>query len=316
MINLITPVDINQNKTPIDYKTQIVMFGSCFIENIGNYLRDYRFKVQINPNGVLYNPFSIATAIENIVTEQPPDPREILFHGERWYSMQHHSQFNDGDQEEFLKEIQMRQTFQHQWLKTCNLMIITWGTAWVYRYLKSGNVIGNCHKLPHQEFERFRLSVDEIVERYIEVIKAIRLINPQIRFMFTISPIRHLKDGLHANQLSKATLLLAIDQLQQKLTNITYFPSYEIVMDELRDYRFYADDMTHITPLGVHYIWQRFCDTQIAKSCLPYFKKIDKINSFKAHRPFDPDSEQYKMSLQKIEQQSRQIDQELELFKV
>lgn len=314
MIQLSTAVQIPTATLPIDYRTRIMMLGSCFVENIGNYLKDYRFQVVINPNGIVYNPFSVANVLEDILTRKAPLETELIRCEEQWQSLQHHSIYSCNSKEMLYHRIEEEQNQLFEYIRNCNLFIITWGTAWVYRYLLSNRIVANCHKLPAHQFERFKLTVSDIVIRYSSLISLIRNLNPKARFLFTVSPIRHLKDGLHENQLSKATLLLAIDQLEKQFQEITYFPSYEIVMDELRDYRFYKEDMTHITPTGIAYIWERFCSSQLDARCLPYLKRIDKINQFRAHRPFNPDSEAYKQALLNIEQQSQAINQELERF--
>ena len=181
-----------------------------------------------------------------------------------------------------------------------DLLVITWGTAWVYRYTRENIVVWNCHKIPSQEFERSRLSVEDIVKEYLVLIGRLREINPGLRILFTVSPIRHWKDGAHGNQLSKATLLLAIDRLREELQHVYYFPAYEIVLDELRDYRFYADDMLHMSGFTVDYIWERFLYSFISPEVLGLMNQIGRVNKGVAHRPFDPQSEEYHRLVKKM----------------
>ena len=185
-------------------------------------------------------------------------------------------------------------------MKTTDLLVITLGTAWVFRYKRDGRIVSNCHKIPSQEFERSRLSVEDIVKEYLVLIGRLREINPGLRILFTVSPIRHWKDGAHGNQLSKATLLLAIDRLREELQHVYYFPAYEIVLDELRDYRFYADDMLHMSGFTVDYIWERFLYSFISPEVLGLMNQIGRVNKGVAHRPFDPQSEEYHRLVKKM----------------
>lgn len=189
--------------------------------------------------------------------------------------------------------------------------MITWGTAWVYRHRQLGRVVANCHKFPATDFERFRLSPEDIEQVYTDLLSRLHSRYPDMRVLFTVSPIRHWKDGAHANQLSKAVLLLAIDKLKQRLDYVSYFPSYEIVMDELRDYRFYTEDMLHISPQGIEYIWEKFQSLYMTSATEAWMKRIDKINKTLLHRPADPDSSVYQELMKKTAQERERIEREL-----
>ena len=219
------------------------MVGSCFSDEIGAQMIQRALQVTCNPFGTLYNPLSIAQALT--MTEMP----EIIQHEGLYHSMSHHGSFSRADKAEALQTICASIETMQQTLQEATVVIITFGTAWVYEM--NGAVVGNCHKLPADTFTRRRLSVEEIVSAWKLILERY----PDKHWLFTVSPIRHIKDGLHENQLSKATLLQAVEQLGD------YFPSYEIMLDELRDYRFYADDLVHPSSLAVNYIWERFIDT-------------------------------------------------------
>ena len=215
-------------------------------------------------------------------------------------SLYHHGAFSSTDPDECLSRINGRLEKAAEELCSLDLLVITWGTAWVYKHVRENMIVSNCHKIPAQEFERSRLSVENIVEEYVELIERLREINPGLRILFTVSPIRHWKDGAHGNQLSKATLLLAIDQLREKLEYVYYFPASEIVLDELRDYRFYADDMLHVSGFTVDYIWERFLYSFITPDVLGLMNQIGRINKGMAHRPFDSKSEDYQRLVKKM----------------
>lgn len=193
-------------------------------------------------------------------------------------------------------------------MKNTDLLVITFGTAWVFRYKPDGRIVSNCHKIPASEFERFRLEPGEIVTEYTALIHRLREVNPSLRVIFTVSPIRHWKDGAHGNQLSKSVLLLAIDGLVHRLEKVHYFPAYELVMDELRDYRFYAEDLLHVSPVTVEYIWERFRDTYMGKDTFELMTRIDKVNKTLLHRPTDAGSGKWLQLREKMSQEMSEIE--------
>lgn len=242
-MKLQTIVDIKPSQWHIGYDDKILMLGSCFADSIGEQMSQRGLDVTVNPFGTLYNPLSIAQALT--MTEQPA----LIEYDGLWHSMAHHGAFSRPGKEEAGQAVRASIDTMQQALKEATVVIVTFGTAWVYE--QAGRVVGNCHKLPESSFTRRRLSVEEIVAAWQPILN----IYPDKHWIFTVSPIRHIRDGLHENQLSKATLLQAIEQLGD------YFPSYEIMLDELRDYRFYADDLVHPSSLAINYIWERFADT-------------------------------------------------------
>lgn len=277
-MNLQTKITVAAPDFLIDYNSRLMMLGSCFAENMGSKFSYYKFDVDVNPCGIIYNPLSVANVLRLIVEGKQFEKSDLRQVGGKWVSLYHHGAFSSTDPDECLRRINDRLTKATGELRTLDLLVITWGTAWVYRYTRENIVVSNCHKIPSQEFERSRLSVEDIVKEYLVLIGRLREINPGLRILFTVSPIRHWKDGAHGNQLSKATLLLAIDRLREELQHVYYFPAYEIVLDELRDYRFYADDMLHMSGFTVDYIWERFLYSFISPEVLGLMNQIGRVN--------------------------------------
>ena len=251
-MKLQTIVDIEPSAWKIGYEDRILMVGSCFSDEIGAQMQERYLNVTCNPFGTLYNPLSIAQALT--MTDTP----ELIEHDGLWHSMAHHGAFSRATKEEAEQAVRASIETMQKALKEATVVIITFGTAWVYEM--NGAIVGNCHKLPESCFNRRRLSVEEIVAAW----KPILAQCPDKKWLFTVSPIRHIRDGLHENQISKATLLQAVEQLvlnsSPSPATRRYFPSYEIMLDELRDYRFYADDLVHPSSLAVNYIWERFVE--------------------------------------------------------
>ncbi|WP_251622763.1 GSCFA domain-containing protein [Odoribacter lunatus] len=288
-----TLVTIEKPDFVLDYASRMMLVGSCFAENMGNKLRENRFAVDINPCGIAYNPESVAQTVKRLIENRLVTENELIWNKGKWVSLFHHGSFSAVDKEECLERINKRIRQGAEQLKNADLLMLTWGTSWVYRYKATGNIVSNCHRFPADEFERYRLSVSEITETYDCLLKQLKQFNPALKVLFTISPIRHWKDGAHGNQLSKSVLLLAIDELLQRWQGVYYFPSYEIVLDELRDYRFYADDMLHISETTVEYLWTRFKETFLSSEALLVMKRIEYINKGLGHRPFDETNQDY-----------------------
>lgn len=294
-----TPINISHSEREISYQDRILSLGSCFADNISKKLKEAYFRINTNPFGVLYNPSSIAECLLILAKENSCiDNLPIVQHQGLYHSMLHHGSFSKANKEEFDKGISRSIELGRQWFKDASVLIITFGTAWVYE--KDGVVVSNCHKLPEQQFFRYMLNVEQIVTLWGELLHNEALKNKHI--IFTVSPIRHIKDGLHENQLSKATLLLAISQLQDRFTNISYFPSYELLIDELRDYRFYADDMLHPSVTAIDYIFERFAQTYFSKQTQQETIPLRQLHQQLEHRPLHKDSIEYEKFLAKTEQ--------------
>lgn len=267
MIKLQTIVDTKPSERKIGYEDKILMLGSCFSDEIGEQMKQRNMSVTCNPFGTLYNPLSIANALNFQIFQSSNLP--LVFYDGLWHSMMHHGSFSRPMREEAEEAVKASIETMQKALQEATVVIVTFGTAWIYEM--NGEIVGNCHKLPADRFTRRRLTVEEIVASWQPIIERY----PDKQWIFTVSPIRHVKDGLHENQLSKATLLMAVEHLTAEggLTversysgaviqrSVHYFDSYEILLDELRDYRFYADDLVHPSSLAVNYIWERFVDT-------------------------------------------------------
>lgn len=299
-MELRTKVEARSPDFKIDYSTVLMMLGSCFTENIGEKFRYYKFNVDVNPCGIVYNPSSVANALRLLLEGKSFGEEDLLFANGLWHSLYHHGDFSSPDKETCLAAINARLREGRRRLESLDALVITWGTAWVYRHLRSGIIVSNCHKLPAREFERFRLGVDDITREYADLLARLREVNPKTRVLFTVSPIRHWKDGAHGNQLSKATLLLAIEELQTRFPSLYYFPSYEIMMDELRDYRFYNEDMLHVSPLAVNYIWEQFRDTHVSPSLTGLMGRIERVNKGINHRPLNKQPEAHRQFARKL----------------
>lgn len=298
-----TEVEVKESGYKLDYNSRIWMLGSCFAENIGCKLQYYRFGTDVNPSGILYNPLSIARTLEFLLEKRIFTEGDLLQNAGKWVSLYHHGSFSAPTKEECLGKINSRLMRAQAQLPDVGLLILTFGTSWVYRHRATGLTVANCHRFPAADFERYRLTPELIAEEYRELTGKLRKVNPGLRILFTVSPIRHWKDGAHENQISKAVLLLAIEELIRELPETYYFPAYEIVMDELRDYRFYEEDMLHISSQAVDYIWEKFESAWIASSARPLMQRIDKLNKSLAHRPFAPESETYKRFRLQLEEE-------------
>ena len=293
-MNFTTKIPITQNANPIDYNSKIVSFGSCFAENMGDKLLYYKFQTQVNPFGIIFNPFSIEKLIERVVLQRYFTKDDIFFFNERWHCYEVHSELSDADSEVFLSKLNQILSDTQKQLQQATHIIITYGTSWVYRHIETNAIVANCHKVPQKQFSKELLSIDSIQKAIQNTVSLIATLNPKCNFIFTVSPVRHLKDGFVENQVSKAHLIAAIyATTNTKQQTLNYFPSYEIMMDELRDYRFYADDMMHPSPMAIDYIWERFAATQIDASAITTMELVQTIQKGLAHRPFNPYSESH-----------------------
>ena len=289
------------------YRKPGLFMGSCFTENIGRKMEMLKYPVDINPFGILYNPVSVANGLRFLLQKKEFTKSDLILHNGLWHSFYHHSRFSSTEAESALTIINNRIKTSAEFLKKAGFLFITLGTAWVYEYKQTGQTVSNCHKIPEKEYRRFRLTPGEIVEEYRQLLTEIRNFNPEIKVVFTVSPIRHWKDGAVENQRSKATLHLAIDIIIRGFGEdyCNYFPAYEIVMDELRDYRFYEEDMIHLSAPAVNYIWKKFQSALIDKKSREISEKVKNIILAMNHRPFNKVTNEHlhflKQSLQKAE---------------
>lgn len=294
-----TIVDIPVSSERIDHSTQMMLIGSCFTENIGKRLLRSLFKADLNPFGILYNPFSVSSAIKRLLSATSFSEDELLFNNGLYHSLLHHGHFSSTEKEQCLQNITDRFEKGVENMRQADLLLITFGSAYVYQWKETGDIVGNCHKFPSDRFRRFRLSVDDVTAEWAELIPKLTALRPDMKLLFTVSPVRHWKDGAHENQLSKSVLHLAIDNLQQLFPqHVRYFPAYEVILDELRDYRFYEDDMMHPSSFAVEYLWQRFGDTFFSSDTRKIVEEWEPIRKALEHRPLYPDTQTYQKFLQ------------------
>lgn len=272
----------------IDYTESICCMGSCFAEHMAEKLRTHKFSTHLNPFGILYNPFSISQSILRLIHGEPYQSEQIFQHDELWHSYDHHGAFSDPEPEACLEKINTSLEEGSRFIQTADWVILTLGTAYVFVEKKQQRIVANCHKVPGNEFTRIRLSKQEVVFQLSGSIQAIRSINPSAKFIITVSPVRHIRDGLVANQRSKAALLLAVEEVTEQVPDVYYFPSYELLLDDLRDYRFYEADMIHPNALAVEYIWERFGEVFFSEGTLQLMKEVKKVVQAARHRPLHP----------------------------
>ncbi len=307
-MNFRTEIKIPASDFKITHRDELMMMGSCFVENISRMLVSSGFDVDLNPFGIAYNPASVAKNIDILLQCKKYTIRDLFESQGVFHSFDHHSQFSDASSERCLNRINERVSRSSRKLKQQSLLVVTFGTAFVYSLKETGQIVSNCHKLPEKAFERTRLSVNEIVSEWSSLVLKLRTFNPELKILFTVSPVRHWKDGAHENQLSKSTLLLSIDALMKDYPFIYYFPSYEILMDELRDYRFYADDMLHPSNQAIEYIWEKFSLTFFDKKTVQLANERMRIQKSLEHKPFHPDSERYQEFLKNIQHKLDDFD--------
>lgn len=290
-----TPVPISKNNSPIDYSSKIISLGSCFAVNMAEKLHYFKFENWCNPFGILFHPLAIEKLIEFAVSEKEFTVSDIFFHDEQWHCFDAHSDLSNPNSDSLLSDLNAIIKSMRQQMFEATHVVITYGTAWVYRNIDNDEIVANCHKVPQKQFEKELLSVEIIRESVEKTIDLIHSVNPNCKIIFTVSPVRHIKDGFVENQLSKAHLISGIHQLISDKNKITsYFPSYEIMMDELRDYRFYAEDMLHPSSVAIDYIWKRFKETNVSEQSFLIMDEVETIQKSLLHRPFNPNSESHR----------------------
>ncbi|TGD56904.1 GSCFA domain-containing protein [Flavobacterium humi] len=298
-----TKVPIPDSANPIGYDSKIVSLGSCFAESIGEKFQYYHFENAINPFGIIFNPVSLERNIRRILQKESFTEKDIFFHNELWHCFEVHSKASHPDKEYFLEHLNTTLERANRQITEATHIFITLGTAWVYRDIASGEIVANCHKVPQKQFAKELLSTEAIQKSIQHISDLIFEANSKAVIVFTVSPVRHIKDGFTENQHSKSHLFAALHAvLGSAGPRLGYFPSYEIMMDELRDYRFYTEDMLHPNTVAIDYIWKRFTETTVSPAAFPVMETVDAIQKGLAHRPFNPDSESHQKFLQHLNQ--------------
>lgn len=303
-----TETETGEQTCKISHQTPVLMMGSCFTGHIGSILEKNLFPVQVNPFGVIYNPASVKRNLEALLDREQYGEADLGFHNGLWYSFDHYTPFSHPDKDKALEQINKAFRKAKNFLQKARFLVITFGTAWVYRFRETGQIVCNCHKIPARQFDRFLLDPATIVSDVEQVLDKIQHTNPGLHTLFTVSPVRHLKDGHTANQVSKSSLMLAVNQLVEGNPGMrSYFPSYEIMMDDLRDYRFYEPDMVHPNEAAITYIWEKFAGFAIDPASLQIINELTPLLKGRAHRPIRRDTPQYQKFISQLEEKERKL---------
>jgi len=297
-----TTVPISTSGHPINYESRILSLGSCFAVNIADKLDYFKFRNFCNPFGILFHPLTIHEMIRRSILKDVFTDADVVKNEELWHCLDAHSDLSHPDKAALLENLNTALVTTHESLQSATHIILTYGTAWVYHHRESDKIVANCHKVPQSQFEKKLLDIAIIESAIKQTITAIAAVNPDCKIIFTISPVRHIKDGFVENQRSKAHLIAALQQVLSATSTVqaSYFPSYEIMMDELRDYRFYASDMLHPNQTAVDYIWERFSQTHITATSVAQMLEIDSIQKGLQHKPFHTDSQSHRQFREKL----------------
>lgn len=283
----------------LDHESRILSLGSCFSEHIGNRLKLYGFRVVLNPFGILYNPISIASNLQRAMNYRLFDSSDLVHRDSLWHCFDFHGLFSRLDKEQCLEKINDALQTASKAIEKVQVVLLTFGTAWAFRLKKSNQIVANCHKFPHADFERILLNPEEIITCWGKLLEAWLAVNPNIKILISISPVRYLRDGFHGNNLGKASLHLALQELVKQFENIVYFPAYELVTDDLRDYRFYEKDRSHPNTEAVDYVWERFQKVYLSDSAGEIIDKLQQIQDRLNHRPLHESPDQHGGRMQK-----------------
>lgn len=283
-MNFRTTFNIDPSKNKIGYNTPVILIGSCFASEIGNKMAEGKMKVLINPSGVVYNPVSVGNTIDIILENRLFTETDLHQNKGMHFSFSHYTDFSSQDPSKTIDKINSATRNANIFLKQARFLFITFGTAHVYRFKETEKIVSNCHKLPSSFFSEEILSVEEIASSWNETLSKLHSFNNQLRIIFTISPVRHWKDGAHENQMSKSILFLSVEKLLKHKAVEGYFPAYELMMDDLRDYRYYAEDMLHPTQTAIDYIWKAFSDCYFENETITLWKELLSVSKAMNHR--------------------------------
>ncbi len=303
-MELLLSFKVTPSSHKISYVDKILFIGSCFTEEIGKMMQDLKFDVLQNPNGILYNPVSIAAALDSYIENKMYNEDDLFFLNELWHSWQHHSVFSGMNKQKVLQDINHSQSEAHQFLKETSWLIITLGTSYNYRLKNSLEPVANYHKAPGDFFEKKLLSVEEMISGLADIISKLQSNYPNLKIIFTVSPVRHVRDGVIENNRSKARLIEAIHSIKENYGDVFYFPAYELIIDVLRDYRFYKSDLVHPTDSAIAFVFEKFCNAFLNEDSLKLLEEIKSIIAAINHKPFQKESAAHKkfqqLQLEKI----------------
>lgn len=296
-MKLQTQIPLQKANNQIDYNSKVLLLGSCFAENIGQKFTYYKFQSAVNPLGILFHPLAIKDLVEAAISGKIYSKKDVFEHNEAWHCFEAHSCMSAVSQSILIDNLNSAVKELHTQITEASHICITLGTAWVYEHKDSEKIVANCHKIPQKQFEKKLLSVEEIEESLQQIVALIKSVNKKGQLIFTVSPVRHLKDGFVENQQSKSHLITALCSFLETsnfILQTSYFPSYELMMDELRDYRFYDTDMVHPNKLAIDYMWEKFTYVWIYEEALKTMDLVDAVQRGLAHKVFNPKSNQYK----------------------
>ncbi len=296
-----TEISITKYEFDITHQSSVLAIGSCFVENIGGLLKDYRFNININPFGIIFNPYSIAKILKNALSKKINFNTNFIERDGTFYCYDFHSKFNAKSNKALLAKINSTNKKTNQSLLSANVLMLTFGTAWVYKQKTSTQVVSNCHKIPQHHFTKHLLDLGHLKKTYTALFKDILKHTPSLKIILTVSPVRHLKDGFIENNQSKSVLLLLCNYLADAFPNqVIYFPAYEIVMDDLRDYRFYNEDLIHPNRQAINYIFEKFSETFFNEKTKEILPKVKQLNALKQHQFLNASQHQIKQHQTKI----------------
>ncbi len=295
-----TTLEIKPTEEKIHPHYKVVSIGSCFADHIGHRFEEMKMDILSNPFGIIYNPISQMRLIDLCMDGKPLNADHIVENQDIYNHLDAHSRFGKKDLDELMQGIQTASDSFKEYLENAKVLIVTLGTAWIYRYEKTGEIVANCHKLPSQNFSKELLSIDDISSKVIETLNKVREINPTIRIILTVSPVRHIKEGIPENMLSKSILRVAVSHIEKAVTDSSYFPAFELIMDDLRDYRFFEEDMIHPNLMARNYIWSKFRETYFSEALFTYCDKWQSIKNDLNHRVMNPGSIEHVQFLESL----------------
>jgi len=314
-VKLQTQIPLEKQEPTIGYNSKLVLLGSCFAENMAEKLSYYKFQNEVNPLGVLFHPVAILDLLTRAHQNTPYKERDVFFSNGCWQSFRAHSRLNSTSQAEILERLNTALKLTQNQLQNASHVIITFGTAWVYEHIESKTTVANCHKQPQKEFKKSILSIDQLQETFESICSVLKSFNPEVSVVFSISPVRHLKDGFVENNQSKAHLMAALHAVINTTENTHYFPSYELLMDELRDYRFYKEDMVHPNPIAINYIWKKFQSIWINTEVNPIMQEVNQLQKGFAHKPFNPLATEHTLFLSALAKKAQALESQFPFMK-
>ncbi len=310
-MKLTTPIKLSRQNPPINYSSKVLLLGSCFAQNMGAKLEYYKFQQCTNPFGILFHPVAIEKLITRAVNHTWFTSKDVFLQNEQWHCFLAHSKLSNTSEEDLISALNSALEKLRTSLLEASHVVFTFGTAWVYKHLEKDTIVANCHKVPQKEFVKQLLSPDDVSDVLLGIETKLRTINPTCSIINTVSPVRHIKDGLLANSRSKAHLIAGVQEIISPEKLNYYFPSYEIMMDELRDYRYYKEDLIHPNDTAIHLIWEKFLSSWVASETFEIQKKIAVIQNGLLHIPFNENSKAHTHFKKDLEVQILQVQKVL-----